>query len=83
MDKKKIRLFADTVREKLHDEIRKQATFYKITAETCAPVDQSFEDSIVIQGKVFDKKIKKQRDRLIKEIEEKGYRQVIDEVTYT
>lgn len=83
MDKKKIRLFADTVREKLLAEIKKQAATYKISAEDVAPVDQRFEDSIVIQGKVFDKKIEKQRNRLIKEIEEKGYEQVIDEVTYT
>jgi hypothetical protein len=83
MDKKKIQIFADTVREKLYDEITKQATTYKIAAEMVAPVDQRFEDSIVIQGKVFNKRIEKQRDRLIKEIEEKGYVQVIDEVTYT
>ncbi|GEM_PF-622643 len=46
-------------------------------------VDKEFEDSIVIGGRVFNKKIRQQRERLIREVKEKGYDQVIDEVTYT
>jgi len=79
----KIQEFSDTIREKLLTEVKQRATLFGITSDNISPVDEEFEDSIVINGKVFDKKIKKQRERLIREIEERGYDQVIDEVTYT
>lgn len=83
MDKTKIQVFSDTVREKLFSEIQQRAMQFGINSENIFDVDQEFEDSIVINGKVFDKKIKGQRERLIREINERGYDQVIDEVTYT
>jgi len=78
-----IQQFADIVREKLHSEIKQKASFYGIFPDDIKPVEQEFEDSIIIHGNPFPKKIKDQRNRLIKEIDEKGFDTVIDEVTYT
>ncbi len=48
MDKSKIQLFSDTVREKLIYEIQQRATLFGITPDNIFDVDQEFEDSIVI-----------------------------------
>ena len=84
MDKTKIQQFSDSVREKLLSDIKNRAAFFGILSDdTIYPVDKEFDNSIIINGKPFDAKIKKQRDILIQEINERGYNQVIDEVTYT
>jgi hypothetical protein len=84
MDKTKIQQFTDSAREKLLSEIKNRAAFFGILSDdTIYPVDKEFDNSIIINGKPFDAKIKKQRDILIKEINERGYNQIIDEVTYT
>jgi hypothetical protein len=83
MDKASIIRFSDTVREKLHQEVTGRAAFYGIHPKEILPVDSEHEDSIVVGGKVHNKKIKDQRDKLVREIKHKGYQQVMDEVTYT
>ena len=83
MDKASIIRFSDTVRDKLYQETQRKAAYYGILPDTIQDVDDEFEDSIVIGGRVFNKKIKQQREQLIKEVREKGYDQVIDEITYT
>jgi len=83
MDTSKIQKFSNIVREKLLGEISGRAAFFGILPHTNHPVDQEYADSIVIYGKVFDRKIKKQRERLVKKIRDKGFEQVIDEITYT
>jgi len=83
MDKASIIRFSDTVREKLLQETQRKAAYYGIFPDTIQDVDDEFEDSIVIGGKVFNKKIRQQREQLVKEVREKGYDQVIDEITYT
>lgn len=83
MDKASIIKFSDTVREKLHQEVTGRAAFYGIHPKEILPVDSEHEDSIVIGGKVHNKKIKDQREKLVREIKHKGYQQVMDEVTYT
>ena len=83
MNTGKVAEFSDTVREKLQVELAGRAAFFGITPESIYPVDGEYADAIVIRGQVFDRKIKKQRERLVREIKEKGYRQVMDEVTYT
>ncbi len=83
MDKASIIRFSDTVREKLHQEVTGRAAFYGIHPKEILPVDSEHEDSIVIGGKVYNKKIKDQREKLAREIKHKGYQQVMDEVTYT
>ncbi|SFM21230.1 BREX-1 system adenine-specific DNA-methyltransferase PglX [Methanolobus profundi] len=83
MDNAKIIKFSDTVREKLLHEVKARAAFYGIHPKETLPVDSEHSDSIVIGGKVFNRKIKDQRERLVKEVNHKGYEQVMDEVTYT
>ena len=83
MDKGKIIKFSDTVREKLLHEVKERAAFYGIHPKEVLPVDSEHSDSIVIGGKVFNRKIKDQREDLVKEVKLKGYAQVMDEVTYT
>jgi len=83
MDKASIIRFSDTVREKLLQETQRKAAYYGIFPDTIQDVDDEFEDSIVIGGKVFNKKIRQQREHLVKEVREKGYNLVIDEITYT
>lgn len=83
MDKASIIRFSDTVRDKLHQEVADRAAFYGIHPKEILPVDSEHEDSIVIGGKVYNKKIKDQREKLVKDIKHKGYQQAIDEVTYT
>jgi phage anti-repressor protein len=83
MDKAKIIKFSDTVREKLLHEVKERAAFYGILPKEVLPVDSEHSDSIVIGGKVFNRKIKDQRDHLVKEVKHKGYEQVMEEVTYT
>jgi len=83
MDKASIIRFSDTVREKLLQETQRKAAYYGIFPDTIQNVDQEFEDSIVIGGRVFNKKIRQQREQLVREVREKGYDQVMDKITYT
>ncbi|WP_410507214.1 BREX-1 system adenine-specific DNA-methyltransferase PglX [Methanosarcina hadiensis] len=82
MDKSAIVEFSNKVRDKLNAEVRSQATYYGITPKEIHAV-QEHADSVVINGKVFNSKIKNQRFQLVKQIKEKGYEQVMEEVTYT
>ncbi|RNI11897.1 BREX-1 system adenine-specific DNA-methyltransferase PglX [Methanohalophilus sp. RSK] len=83
MDKNSIITFSNSLRKKLKQEVEDRATFCGILSDKVLPVDSEHADSIVIGGKVYNKKIKHQRERLVKEVAEKGYEQVMDEVTYT
>jgi type II restriction/modification system DNA methylase subunit YeeA len=83
MDKASIIRFSDTVRDKLFRETQRKAAYYGIFPDSIQDVDEEFEDSIVIGGRVFNKRIKQQREQLVREVREKGYEQVIDEITYT
>ena len=83
MDKKSIAQFSDILRDKLSEETTKRAAYYGILPDSIQSVDDEFEDSIVIGGKVFNRNIKHKREQLVREIKEKGYIQVMDEVTYT
>ncbi|MGB8218706.1 MAG: BREX-1 system adenine-specific DNA-methyltransferase PglX [Candidatus Methanoperedens sp.] len=83
MDKASIIKFSDTIRDRLYEETKNRAAYYGIFPDKIQDVDKEFEDSIVIGGRVFNRKIKKQREQLVREVREKGYDQLIDEVTYT
>ena len=83
MDKAKIAQFSDALREKLLQETQERAAHYGILPGGIRDMDDEFEDSIIIGGKVFNKNIKQQRKRLVKEVKEKSYDRVMDEVTYT
>ena len=84
MDKASIIRFSDTVREKLLQETQRKAAYYGIFPDTIQDVEKEFEDYIKISGRdLVGKNIKRQREQLVKEVREKGYDQVIDEITYT
>ncbi|AKB36322.1 putative type II restriction enzyme methylase subunit [Methanosarcina siciliae C2J] len=82
MDKSAIIEFSNKVRNKLNEEVINQAAYYGISSKEIHPVEEH-ADSVVINGKVFNSKIKNQRFQLVKQIREKGYEQVMEEVTYT
>lgn len=81
MDKSAIIEFSNKVRDKLNAEVRSQAAYYGILPEEIHAVEEH-ADSVIINGKVFNSKIKNQRSQLVKQIKEKGYEQVMEEVTY-
>ncbi|AKB67707.1 putative type II restriction enzyme methylase subunit [Methanosarcina mazei LYC] len=82
MDKSAIIEFSNKVRDKLNAEVRSQAAYYGILPKEIHAV-QEHADSVIINGKVFNSKIKNQRSQLVKKIKDKGYEQVMEEVTYT
>jgi type II restriction/modification system DNA methylase subunit YeeA len=82
MDKSAIIEFSNTVREKLNAEVQSRAANYGIFPKEIHVVEEH-ADSVVINGSVFNSKIKNQRSQLVKQIKEKGYEQVMEEVTYT
>ena len=82
MDKSAIIEFSNKVRDKLNAEVRSQAAYYGIFPKEIHAVEEHV-DSVVINGSVFNSRIKNQRSQLVKQIKEKGYEQVMEEVTYT
>ncbi|AKB18572.1 BREX-1 system adenine-specific DNA-methyltransferase PglX [Methanosarcina sp. WWM596] len=82
MDKSKVIEFSNKVRDKLNAEVESQAARYGISSKEIHAVEEH-GDSVVINGKVFNAHIKQQRSQLVKQIKEKGYAQVMEEVTYT
>ena len=82
MNNKKISLFADTLREKLRSEMITKTAKLGFTEKSVADIKE-YEDSIVINGQVFGKEIKKQRADFKEVISKMGYNEVIDEITYT
>jgi hypothetical protein len=88
VDKASIIEFSNTVRDRLYEETKNRAANYGIFPDKMQDVIKESEDSIVIGDKVFgdkvfNKKIKQQREQLVRDVREKGYAQLIDEVTYT
>lgn len=81
MDKSAIIEFSNKVRDKLSAEVRSQAAYYGILPKEIHAVEEH-ADSVIINGKVFNSRIKNQRSQLVKQIKEKGYEQVMEEVTY-
>jgi hypothetical protein len=82
MDKSAIIELSNKVRDKLNAEVRNQAAYYGIFPKEIHAVEEH-ADSVIINGRVFNSRIKNQRSQLVKQIKEKGYEQVMEEVTYT
>lgn len=82
MDKSAIIEFSNKVRDKLNAEVESQAARYGISSKEIHAVEEH-GDSVVINGKVFNAHIKNQRSQLVKQIKDKGYGHVMEEVTYT
>ena len=78
MDKNAIKKFAVWARRELIERVSQRAMIYGITAkDTGDPYAES------INGHLLSQKEKKQRQALIRNINEKGYEQVMEEVAYT
>lgn len=78
MDKNAIRKFATEARRDLISRVSQRAVKFGVT-------DQGFgdPDALAVNGHMLSPTEKKQRAGLIKEVKEKGYEQVIEEVAYT
>lgn len=60
MDKSAIIEFSNKVRDKLNVEVRNQAAYYGILPKEIHVIEEH-ADSVVINGKVFNSRIKNQR----------------------
>ena len=77
MDKNAIKKYAVWARRELIARVSQRAALYGITEQEIAANGDS------INGHVLSSIEKQQRDALLKEIEDKGYEQVMEEVAYT
>ena len=77
MDKNAIKKYAVWARRELIARVSQRAALYGITEQEIAANEES------INGHVLSDIEKQQRDALLKEIEDKGYEQVMEEVAYT
>ena len=78
MDKNAIKKYAVWARRELIDRVTKRAAMYGITDKNC---DNYNADSV--NGHLLSEIEKRQRQALIRRIEEKGYEPVMEEVAYT
>lgn len=83
MNKSAIKTFSVEARRKLLQQAAKKADYYGITEDNIDPVSGESEDGIVIGDMVHNKRIKKQREDLVRRVKEIGYAQLIEEVAYT
>ena len=88
MDKKKIKSFAVTARNKLREDIKYQMNLIGITESEILKYHQKDSNSEIydtsgINHKILYKKEINQRNTLIKDISEKGYNNIVEEVAYT
>jgi len=79
MNKSAIKNFSVEARKNLLYHVAKKAEYYGITSEKIEPVTGESEDGIVIGDRVHIRKIKKQREELVRMVLEKGYKQVMEE----
>lgn len=77
MDKNAIKKYAVWARRELIARVSQRAALYGITEQEIAA------DGDSINGHVLSSIEKQQREALLKEIEDKGYEQVMEEVAYT
>lgn len=82
MNKSAIKNFAVGARKKLIEQVMQEAFQIGITAKTVTELKQE-AGHIILNNIPQEKGFKLQRDKLIKEIEQKGYDQVMEEVAYT
>lgn len=82
MDKAAIKKFAVSARRKLMEAVAQKAFELGITRDSINDTE-IYQDGFMINQKFYKKYEIKQREKLIKEIESKGYDQVIDEAAYT
>lgn len=83
LNKSAIKNFAVNARKWLIDAITNKAFEVGITADGKPADIIESSDGIVINGKIFNKEVKTQRERLIQKIEDTSFEHVVDEVAYT
>ena len=82
MNKSAIKNFAVSARKKLIEQVMQKAFQIGITAKSITELKHE-AGHIILNNIPQEKGFKLQRDKLIKEIEQKGYDQVMEEVAYT
>ncbi|MBU8565665.1 BREX-1 system adenine-specific DNA-methyltransferase PglX [Virgibacillus pantothenticus] len=82
MDKAAIKKFAVSARKKLIEAVGQKSFELGITEDEVKKAE-IYQDGFLINQKFYKKYEIKQRDRLLREMEIKGYEQVIEEVAYT
>lgn len=82
MNKSAIKNFAVSARKKLIEQVMQKAFQIGITAKSITELKQE-AGHIILNNIPQEKGFQLQRDKLIKEIEQKGYDQVMEEVAYT
>ena len=82
MNKSAIKNFAVSARKKLIEQAMQKAFQIGITSKSITELKQE-AGHIILNNIPQEKGFKLQRDKLIKEIEQKGYDQVMEEVAYT
>ena len=82
MNKTAIKNFAVSARKKLIEQVRQKAFQIGVMAKSVTVLKQE-AGHLILNNIPQEKGFKLQRDKLIKEIEQKGYDQVMEEVAYT
>jgi type II restriction/modification system DNA methylase subunit YeeA len=84
MNQTSIRNVATWGRQYLIEAVSHRARVFGVHSETRIDPDQSeTADALIINGQVYDKEVKDQRQRLVAEVKTRGFQEVIDEVAYT
>ena len=85
MDKQAIRDFSQRSRKRLIEDVKQKAYILGILEDKILDIE-SFKGGFRIKGResgIFTEEQKKQREKLIDEIEKKDYKQVMEEAAYT
>ncbi|MDV2581666.1 BREX-1 system adenine-specific DNA-methyltransferase PglX [Alkalibacillus haloalkaliphilus] len=83
MNKSSLRSFATNARRELLEKVQIKARKIGITEDKIKQADVESSDAVFIDGRQLSAEEKKQRQELIKRIEQKGFNQVMEEVAYT
>jgi len=84
MNKSAIEKFAVRARRRLLEQVEQKAFEIGITADEIKKPDIESSDGFVFNGRPpYNSNGKQQRERLIREIAEHGFDQVMDEAAYT
>ena len=78
MDKNAIKKYAVWARRELIERVSQRAMFYGVTSQKIGD-----QDATEVNGRLLSPVEKKQRQALIRNVQEKGFDQVMEEVAYT
>ena len=78
MDKNAIKKYAVWARRELIERVSQRAMFYGVTSQSIGD-----PNAVEVNGRLLSQVEKKQRQALIRNVQEKGFEQVMEEVAYT